>query len=284
MTVTAASRREPTLGSLVVVSLPDGPMKLKTSHWLALGLFLLAVCHVAFRPKGGGIGVDSQGHEPSGINASPDHAGGEAAPGPKPTKRPRNAIKHEKKNMEFYFWRAGNIPSEERVDALQDAFEDLVTSEFGRFVRAFWEKNLDLMEPADAVALCESIDTPEIQGTVYRTLFGLLSYGEYAENPEKTRLVAESVPPDGSYRMLGYRAYYFALVSKCSTLEDFASLTEGLGDLRFDRDREGARYAIAGAMEAIIQKDPSFVDKVRAWDTTDDVKRQVLVFHPIDGS
>jgi hypothetical protein len=243
---------------------------------------LLAVFYFAFRSKEGGIGVDSQGNEQSGISAPQDQTGGVASPGPNTTKRPRNAIKHEKKNLEFYFWRAGNISSQERVDALHDAFEDLATSDFDRFVHAFWEKNLDLMEPADAVALCESIDVPEIQGTVYRTLFGLLSYGEHAENLEKTRLVAESVPPDGSYRMLGYRAYYFALSSKCSTLEDFASLTEGLGDLKFDRDREGARYAIAGTMEAIIQKDPSFVDKVRAWDTTDDVKRQVLVFHPID--
>jgi hypothetical protein len=256
-------------------------MNFRNSRWLALGLLLLAGFYFAFRPKGSGSGIGSRGSEQPEINTPQHQTGGGASPGSKTTNRDRIAIKHEKKNLEFYFWRAGNIGSEERIDALNDAFEDLATSDFDRFVHAFWEKNLDLMEPADAVALCESIDVPEIQGTVYRTLFGLLSYGEYAENPEKTRLVAESVPPDGSYRMLGYRAYYFALASKCSTLDDFASLTQGLGDLRFDRDREGARYAIAGTMEAIIQKDPSFVDKVRAWDTTDDVKRQVLVFHPI---
>jgi hypothetical protein len=257
-------------------------MKLKTPHWFALGLLLLAVLYFAFRPKGAEDGVGARGGEQSGVSAYQHQTGEENSSGSKTTKRQRNAIKHEKKNVEFYFWRAGNISSEERVDALHDAFEDLPTSEFGRFVAAFWEKNFDLMEPADAVALCESIDVPEIQDAVYRTLFGLLAYGKFAENLEKTRLVAESVPPDGSYRMLVYRAYYDALASKCSTLEDFASLTQGLGDLRFDRDREGARYAIAGVMEAIILKDPSFVDKVRAWDTTDDVKRLVLVFHPID--
>jgi hypothetical protein len=243
----------------------------------------LAVFYFAFRPKEGGIGVGSHGSEQPEINTPQHQTGGGASPGSKTTNRDRIAIKHEKKNLEFYFWRAGNIGSEERVDVLLDAFEDLEKGEFERFVNAFWEKNIDSMEPADAVALCDSFDVPDIERALYLSLFGLLSTGEHAGNPERIKLVAESVPPKGPYRSLGYRSYYDALASKCITLEDFTSLIQGLGDLKFESDQEGARNAITGAMGAVIQKDPSFVDKVRAWDTDDDVKRRVLVFHPIDG-
>ena len=50
-----------------------------------------------------------------------------------------------------------------------------------------------------------------------------------------------------------------------------------------EEDRGGARNAIVASIGMKIDKEPEFLDMVREWDIEDDVKRRVLIFHPIDG-
>jgi hypothetical protein len=69
-------------------------MKFRNSHWLVLGLLLLAGLYLAFRPKGRESGKGSQDGESSGINAAANQADGASSPEAKATKRSR----HEKPN------------------------------------------------------------------------------------------------------------------------------------------------------------------------------------------
>ncbi|MCW1921587.1 hypothetical protein OKA05_03415 [Luteolibacter arcticus] len=77
-------------------------MKLRNSHWLAVGLLLLAVLYFAFRPNRSESGMGSQDGESSGSNVRANQSGGPPSPGAEVTKRNRDPInRHEKSNNDL---------------------------------------------------------------------------------------------------------------------------------------------------------------------------------------
>jgi hypothetical protein len=199
------------------------------------------------------------------------------------TKRIRPPIARQRKSKDFYIWKAQNVKPEEIKATVAHAYEDLEPDSFCGFIIAFWDKNMHTMSPGEIVEICESLDSIEGKSALYRPLFGERSDMTSPEELEKSKQIAQLVPPESLCRQAAFTSYYEALIRDRDSIDDFTAMVHGFSELKLEEDREGARNAIASAIGMRIQKEPEFLNVVREWDIEDDVKRRVLVFHPIDG-